>query len=111
MGFTKYRVRMLYFYEALIMVLSSCILGVLIGVAVGYNELWGVNEGNVWRRTGIHRHNPMGDDWEQVHGELAQVAVSKTRQGAPDVWGVNGDGLVYHYNTGHMDQFYEVGEP
>ena len=39
MGFTKYRVRMLYFYEALIMVLSSCILGVLIGVAVGYTML------------------------------------------------------------------------
>ena len=39
MGFTKYRVRMLYFYEALIMVLSSCILGVLIGVVVGYTML------------------------------------------------------------------------
>ena len=39
MGFTKYRVRMLYFYEALIMVLSSCILGILIGCAVGYTML------------------------------------------------------------------------
>lgn len=39
MGFSKYRVRMLYFYEALILVLSSCILGVLIGVAVGYTVL------------------------------------------------------------------------
>ena len=40
MGFTKYRVRMLYFYEALIMVLSSsCILGELIGVAVSYTML------------------------------------------------------------------------
>ena len=39
MGITKYRVRMLYFYEALILVLSSCILGVLIGVAVGYTML------------------------------------------------------------------------
>ena len=39
MGFTKYRVRMLYFYEALILVLSSCILGVLIGMIVGYTML------------------------------------------------------------------------
>ena len=39
MGFTKYRVRMLYFYESLVLVLSSCILGVLIGVIVGYTML------------------------------------------------------------------------
>ena len=39
MGFTKYRVRMLYFYEALILVMSSCILGVLIGTIVGYTML------------------------------------------------------------------------
>ena len=39
MGFTKYRVRVLYFYEALVLVLSSCILGVLIGTAVGYTML------------------------------------------------------------------------
>ena len=38
-GFTKYRVRMLYFYESLILVLSSCILGILIGVLVGYTML------------------------------------------------------------------------
>ena len=30
---------MLYFYEALILVLSSCTLGVLIGVTVGYTML------------------------------------------------------------------------
>ena len=36
MGLTKYRIRMLYFYEALIMVLGACTLGVQIGVAVGY---------------------------------------------------------------------------
>ena len=39
MGFTKYRLRMLYFYEALILVLSSCILGVLIGCLVGWTML------------------------------------------------------------------------
>ena len=39
MGFTKYRVRALYFYEALVLVLSSCCLGVLIGVIVGYTML------------------------------------------------------------------------
>ena len=35
-GFTKYRVRMLYFYESLVLVTSSCFLGVLIGTMVGY---------------------------------------------------------------------------
>ena len=39
MGFTKYRVRILYFYESLILVLSSVILGVGIGMAVGYTML------------------------------------------------------------------------
>ena len=39
MGVTKTRVRCLYFYEALILVLSSCILGVLIGTIVGYTML------------------------------------------------------------------------
>ena len=39
MGFTKYRIRMLYFYESLVLVLTSCILGVLIGTAVGYTML------------------------------------------------------------------------
>ena len=39
MGFTNYRVRMLYFYESLVLVLTSCILGVLIGVVVGYTML------------------------------------------------------------------------
>lgn len=35
-GFTKCRIRMLYFYEALVLVFSSCILGVFIGMTVGY---------------------------------------------------------------------------
>ena len=38
-GFTKYRIRMLYFYESLILVMTSCILGVLIGTGVGYTML------------------------------------------------------------------------
>ena len=39
MGFTKYRVRMLYFYESLVLVVTSCVLGVLIGTMVGYTML------------------------------------------------------------------------
>ena len=35
MGFTKCRVKMLYFYEALVLVFSSSLLGILIGVVVG----------------------------------------------------------------------------
>jgi len=35
-GLTKCRIRMLYFYEALVLVFSSCILGVFIGMTVGY---------------------------------------------------------------------------
>ena len=38
-GFTRYRVHILYFYESLVLVLSSCVLGVLIGTAVGYTML------------------------------------------------------------------------
>ena len=36
MGVTKLRIRLVYFYEALIMVVASCSLGVLIGVVVAY---------------------------------------------------------------------------
>ena len=36
MGVTKIRIKLLYFYEAVILVVSSCTLGVLIGVMVGY---------------------------------------------------------------------------
>ena len=35
-GITTYRIKLLYFYEALILVLSSCLLGVMIGMTVGY---------------------------------------------------------------------------
>lgn len=34
-GFTSYRISTLYFYEALLLVFASCLLGVLIGVIVG----------------------------------------------------------------------------
>lgn len=36
MGFTKTRIKMLYFYEAFILVIVSCSLGVMIGTIVGF---------------------------------------------------------------------------
>ena len=39
MGFTKYRIKALYFYESLILVMSSSILGVGIGCLVGYTMM------------------------------------------------------------------------
>ena len=36
MGVTKGRIRMLYFYEAGILVSASCLLGVFVGTVVGY---------------------------------------------------------------------------
>ena len=39
MGFTRYRIKALYFYEALILVVSSCLLGVGIGCLVGYTMM------------------------------------------------------------------------
>ena len=35
-GFTKLRIRMLYFYESMVLVLASCLNGVVIGMLVGY---------------------------------------------------------------------------
>ena len=35
-GFTKYRISILYFYEALLLVFAACLLGVCIGVLVGF---------------------------------------------------------------------------
>ena len=35
LGFTRWRICLLYFYEALILVFASCLLGILIGVIVG----------------------------------------------------------------------------
>ncbi len=34
-GFTKNRVRILYFYEAFILVFVSCLMGMLIGIILG----------------------------------------------------------------------------
>lgn len=36
-GFTKYRIRWLYFYEAMILVLASCTMGVMVGMVVAYS--------------------------------------------------------------------------
>ena len=57
MGFTKYRVRMLYFYEALVLVLSSCIMGVVIGTTVGYTMVF---QANLFIRTAIGVYFPWG---------------------------------------------------
>jgi len=35
-GFTRFRIKILYFYEAFILVMASCSLGVMIGVIVGF---------------------------------------------------------------------------
>ena len=35
-GLTKNRIRLLFFYEATILVFSACLLGVLVGTTVGY---------------------------------------------------------------------------
>ena len=38
-GFTNYRISILYFYEALLLVFASCLLGVCIGVLVGFTMI------------------------------------------------------------------------
>lgn len=38
-GVTKMRIRMLFFYEAMILVLSSATTGVMIGMVVGYTMM------------------------------------------------------------------------
>jgi len=35
-GFTSRRIKLLYFYEAFVLVLVSCLMGMLIGVGIGY---------------------------------------------------------------------------
>lgn len=35
-GLTSYRISTLYFYEALLLVFASCLLGIFIGVLVGF---------------------------------------------------------------------------
>ena len=39
MGMTKNRIRLLYFYEALILVFASCMLGVCVGVVMGFTMI------------------------------------------------------------------------
>jgi len=36
LGFRKFEIRRLFFYEALILVLSACLLGMMIGLTVAY---------------------------------------------------------------------------
>ena len=43
MGITRIRIKLLYFYEALMLVLTSCTLGVMIGVVVGYTMVFQQN--------------------------------------------------------------------
>jgi ABC-type antimicrobial peptide transport system permease subunit len=35
-GFTKARIKLLYFYEAMVLVLASSTMGVMVGMVVGY---------------------------------------------------------------------------
>lgn len=35
-GFNKSRIKLLYFYEAFVLVFVSCLLGMLIGISIGY---------------------------------------------------------------------------
>lgn len=34
-GFTKCRMKMLYFYEAFVLIFASCLMGIMIGVSLG----------------------------------------------------------------------------
>ena len=40
MGLTRIRIKLLYFYESMLLVLASCTLGVFIGVLVGYTMIF-----------------------------------------------------------------------
>ena len=39
MGVRKIRIKLLYFYESMVLVLASCLNGLLIGMLVGYTML------------------------------------------------------------------------
>lgn len=58
-GLTSALVKRLYFYEALILVLSSCILGVIIGESVGYTMAL---QQNIFLNTNTQAFFP----WSQV---------------------------------------------
>jgi ABC-type antimicrobial peptide transport system permease subunit len=36
-GMTKNRIKVLYFYEAFVLVFASCLLGILVGCVMGYS--------------------------------------------------------------------------
>ena len=38
-GLTKNRIRLLFFYEAAILVFAACLMGVLVGTTVGYTMI------------------------------------------------------------------------
>ena len=38
-GFTKNRIKMLYFYEAMILILASCLMGLMIGMMIAYTMI------------------------------------------------------------------------
>ncbi len=35
-GFTKNRIKILYFYEAMVLILASCLMGVMVGMVIAY---------------------------------------------------------------------------
>jgi len=43
MGFTKMRINLLYFYEALVVVFAACLNGILVGTIVGYAMMLQMN--------------------------------------------------------------------
>ena len=43
MGFTRMRINLLYFYEALIVVFAACMMGILVGSIVGYSMMLQMN--------------------------------------------------------------------
>jgi len=36
MGFTSMKIKMLYFYEAMVLIFSSCLMGIIVGSFVAY---------------------------------------------------------------------------
>ena len=36
-GFTKTRIKLLYFYEAMVLIFASCLCGIAIGILVGFS--------------------------------------------------------------------------
>ena len=55
MGVTKGRIRILYFYEALILVNASCLLGIFIGTTVGFTMAL---QQNLFLKTELHFFYP-----------------------------------------------------